>query len=119
MKKRMQRSNSVHTLFPKVQGYSGKKKILSLSLSRVRPNKYGVIFLLDHRKTHVDGVQDILTSGLQVLLGFHSEPTTNGFHLLPSSTRFPFFYHVGGTQIGTQLDPDQDHSSIRTSQQIR
>lgn len=73
MNKRIQKSNSLQTLFPKVQGYSGKKKILSLSLSRVRPNKYGVILL---------------------------------------------FYHVGGTQIGTLLDPDKDHSSIRTSQQI-
>ena len=77
-------------------------------------------FFLDHRRTHIDGVQAILTSGLQVLFGFHSEPTTKRIPPIAEfySVSF-FFYHVGGTQIGTLLDPDQDHSSIRTSQQIR
>ena len=45
MNKRIQKSNSLHTLFSERYSLS-----LSLSLSRVRPNKYGVIFLFGSQK---------------------------------------------------------------------
>ena len=117
MNKRIQKSNSLHTLFSESIGVFRK---YTLSLSRVRPNKYGVIFLFRSQKDSHRRSSGYITSGLQVLFGFHSEPATKRIPPIAEfySVSF-FFYHVGGTQIGTLLDPDQDHSSIRTSQQIR